>query len=109
MTVRRVVAVRVIVTGVLVALLGVLASLIAWAVNSLHSDGVPNTLLEDLSPLLLLVLPAVGMGVVLGFCGRDLWRESDLIARRPISAAVYMFTGLAAMFFVAWVVGSLFV
>lgn len=104
---RRLFAVVVVLVGVLVALMGILGALVAWGMMRTYPDDAPNTLLQNLSPLLVL-LPAVALGAVLGFCGRDLWREPGLIAQRPVAVAVYIFTGLAVAFFVAWIGGVFF-
>ena len=74
---RRVLSALAVITGVAIALTGGVAAWATWAVMATYADDVPNTLLQNLSPLLL-IFPAFGSGAVLVWIGLRLWRRPDL-------------------------------
>jgi len=73
---RRVLGVVAILAGIAAALMGGFAALTVWVVMAAYPDDVPNTLLQNLSPLLLLV-PAISASAVLFWIGWKAWRRPD--------------------------------
>lgn len=74
---RRVAGVVAIIAGVAITLAGGIAAWAVWAVMATYPDNVPNTLLQNLSPLLFFG-PAAGMGAALAWIGWEVWRRTDL-------------------------------
>lgn len=70
---KRVAGAVSIISGVAVTLAGSFAGWALWGLMATYADDTPNTLLQNLSPLLL-VIPALGGGAALVWAGQRLWR-----------------------------------